>query len=216
MYISVIICAVLLGLTLLVGAACARKNTAQKTENKSSALPESKSSKILKTRQQITDQLRLLKRSEAPEEKRGAMCYKMAAPPDRVEYNCPKCGDKTLYSGDLFESVIDDIEACRRIIDTIHVADDMKLILDESSFCSHCSPNAGKPQLGLTVSYGNGFSKKTSHISEIDVVLLISFLEGKQSYKTFNDGTEAIKKALPRLCELLGVDTNTVLKDPDK
>jgi hypothetical protein len=30
--------------------------------------------------------------------KRGAMCYSIAPPPNREEYICPKCGERTLYA----------------------------------------------------------------------------------------------------------------------
>jgi len=54
------------------------------------------------TREQLDKLLNALAEKPAPEAKRMpmAMCYRMAAPPERVEYVCPQCGEKTIYSRD--------------------------------------------------------------------------------------------------------------------
>lgn len=50
-------------------------------------------------RDEMRKRLEELAKSAPPKDlSSGAMCYEMATPPERAEYVCPACGDKTLYA----------------------------------------------------------------------------------------------------------------------
>lgn len=53
------------------------------------------------SREDIQKQLAVIAKSPPPlGQPPGAMCYKVAAPPSRIDYVCPTCGEKTLYAYD--------------------------------------------------------------------------------------------------------------------
>jgi predicted RNA-binding Zn-ribbon protein involved in translation (DUF1610 family) len=156
-----------------------------------------------------TDIEKMLKRIEtkkAPEAKMGAMCYSMAAPPDRAEYVCPTCGEKTLYSSDQARFVAWDLQSCRREFASIRKSTELLLSLDESSYCKHCDPDAKKPQLKLSVTYEGGKVHTVSPVTEYDLRLLRDFLKGRLSYETFNEGSRPLQESTSRLRALLGVE----------
>ena len=69
-------------------------------EKKDQQATEQQKTPIL-TRLELENRLKKLAESEPPKELfMGAMCYDMAAPPARVEYVCPDCGEKTFYVQD--------------------------------------------------------------------------------------------------------------------
>jgi len=168
------------------------------------------------TRQDIERQLEHLAKSPPPKKLAlGAMCYAVAMPPKTVDYICPECGEKTLYSmpdsnepnalsqdWNAARALNWELQDCRRLVQLIHKID-IKLI--ESQFCRHCSPDTSHPRLGLEVRY-NGVVHRTWDVCSDDLVALKAFLEGKTKYKTFNDGEMAVKSRLSRLGELMGVE----------
>lgn len=156
------------------------------------------------SRADIEQMLRNLASRKAPQPTMGAMCYEMAAPPARAEYVCPVCGQKTLYTKELARTVEWEVDSCRRELALITTRTPLRLTLDESSFCKHCSPNAKARALALVVTYGDGTSHRTSPVSLEDLSILAGFLGGDDSYKTSNDGTSPLVLYLPRLRELLG------------
>ena len=149
-----------------------------------------------------------------------AMCYDTAFPPDRLEYVCPACREKTLYARreteekssieveDIMRSLqkqreqpyycVEKIEDCRRTIKNIK---GIHVELDESQFCRKCRPDVTHPVLLLKVHLGNG-CKITPEIRHRDLVLLADFVEG---IPQTSGGYEALADHLPRLEELLGV-----------
>jgi hypothetical protein len=158
------------------------------------------------TREQIQQKLKTLEAAKAPEPKMGAMCYKMAAPPDRAEYVCPVCSEKTLYTSQSARFIAWELDACRREFELLKKETDLAVALNESALCSHCAPSAAAHELALTVTYADGATHTTAPVSHQDLVILRHFLKGNLDYKTFNDGTLPLQKALPRLRELLGAD----------
>lgn len=168
------------------------------------------------TREDIERQLEHLAKSPPPKKlAMGAMCYAIAVPSQTVDYICPECGEKTLYSmpdsnepnafsqaWNAARALSWELQDCRRLVQQINKVD-AKLI--ESQFCRHCSPDASHPRLGLEVRY-NEAVHQTWDVTSYDLVALKAFLEGKKKFKTFNDGEEAVKSCLPRLGELLGVE----------
>jgi hypothetical protein len=146
-----------------------------------------------------------IEKKASPEPKMGAMCYKMAAPPERAEYVCPKCGEKTLYTKDAAREIEWELDSCRREFLLLKSASALSLALDESSYCSHCRPDAKKHALELVVTYADGASCTNSPITDVDLSILQGFLKGGLDFKTSNDSTVPLKKMLPRLRQLLGV-----------
>ena len=130
------------------------------------------------------------------------MCYDVAAPPDRAEYVCPKCGEKTLYVSEMAPFVLYEIPTCRTQVSQIK---NIEIVLDESQYCKKCSPNIDDPALCLIVKYP---SDKTEHksckISSEDLSLIREFLEGSTIHNG-SDGEQMPLKAFElRIGKLLG------------
>ena len=152
---------------------------------------------------EIRKMLATIEKAEVPESKMGAMCYKMALPPDRMEYICPKCGEKTLYTNDVARKWILELDGCRRLFKELPKRETMTL--DESSFCQKCQPGTNEPALKLQIRYDNGTTNLVTNLTSDDLRILKGFLSGKLDYQTSNDGATALKENLPRLRQLLGI-----------
>lgn len=161
------------------------------------------------SRAEMELKLARLEAAEAPEPKMGAMCYAVSIRPLETTYVCPHCGEKTLYAQDEARFISWELAACRREFYQLKGVAQLKLKLDESSFCKHCRPKAKEHRLVLTVAYADGTAHTTAPVSHWDLQILRYFLEGRVEYRTFNDGTSPVKAALPRLRELLGVSAQT-------
>ncbi len=144
----------------------------------------------------------------------GAMCYEVMAPPDRAEYVCPDCGEKTLYATKGQDATPDaaaaiaamqwQLEGCRRLARQIRGLD---LTLDESAFCRKCTPAGKNPRLSLVVRYADTAKPhRADGISANDLVLIKEFLAGKDKHKSEADWESPLKKHLPRLQFLLGFE----------
>jgi hypothetical protein len=163
------------------------------------------------TKAEISARLRKLAAAPDPSNlKMGAMCYKVAMPPRRAEYVCPRCGTRTLYADSSAKKTLDpefvkkDIVECRRRADLIKGLG-LAVSLDESEFCSKCRPSINNPELILVVHYGGKDGDwKVRRISANDMKLLEEFLEGKDRHTENNDGQTAMKSHIERLRELLG------------
>ena len=155
---------------------------------------------------EIEMMLKRIETTKEPVAKMGAMCYSMAAPPDRAEYVCPVCGEKTLYTSAQAEFVAWYLPACRREFATIKKSTKLLLSLDESSYCKHCKPDAKKNELKLSVTYDDGKVYTISPVTEYDLRILMDFFKGKLSYETFNAGSRPLKESIHRLRELLGLE----------
>lgn len=156
------------------------------------------------SREEVSRMLSRIENSPAPSERMGAMCYEMAMPPDRAEYVCPVCGEKTLYSTGAAEAVEWELPSCRREFEQLQKASQMQVTLDESGYCHKCRPN-GTPQLVLTLTYADGTTRTIAPVSAQDLRLLTGFFSGKLSYETFNEGELPLKNSTDRLKEMLGL-----------
>lgn len=148
---------------------------------------------------------------EKREEQLSAMCYSMASPLPLSEYVCPKCGEKTMYSdsGNRGDPPWYPIQ-CRQLFISIKKSESYSLTLDESSFCSHCSPGANENKLKLIVTSDDGSRHITSPVSLDDLTMLKSFIDGGLTYDM--DGrTGSLKTQIPRLQELLGDKIDSTL-----
>ena len=142
-------------------------------------------------------------KAKAPEPQMGAMCYRMAAPPERMEYVCPVCSEKTLYPRDVSWKWTYELDSCRRVFKELPKRDTMTL--DESSFCKKCQPGTKTPSLRMLIRFDDGTTNVVSGITSQDLRLLRDFLGGKLTVQDAQDSQTPLKTHLPRLRELLGV-----------
>ena len=226
MHLFAILIAVVISLLILFGTAgCSNKTTAESAAAPPLAAASSPTTaKSIKSMSQaeIEKMLCRIETSETPKTKQmGAMCYSMTPPPDRMEYVCPVCGEKTLYAMKKFEDsewpsdeewatfnailfLEKELPACRREFEVVKKTTDLALALDESSFCKHCRPDAKKHELKLIVTYQDG-KTTTSPIDHVDLLLLRDFFKGQLSYEATGVDIYPIKEAMPRLRGLLGL-----------
>ncbi len=131
----------------------------------------------------------------------GAMCYKVAAPPDRVEYVCPKDGEKTLYKNTMVHFIMSDLPSIRSYASRMP---GVTVTIDESELCKKCSPHNDAPQVHMTVT----FADRTHTVDSVtmqDLQLMFEFLSGKDRHLGSYDAETALKDYIPRLEELFGV-----------
>jgi len=143
-----------------------------------------------------------IEKAKAPEPKMGAMCYDMAMPPERMEYVCPACGEKTLYTRDVSWTWTYELPSCRRLFKEIPKHEAMTL--DESSFCKKCQPDSKAPELKLILRFDGGMTNVVPTVTSQDLRLLRDFLGGKLLVRDGQDFERPIKEHLPRLRQLLG------------
>ncbi|MGV8120204.1 MAG: hypothetical protein AB2L14_10635 [Candidatus Xenobiia bacterium LiM19] len=174
------------------------------------ASPQTKPATQNLSREEIAAKLKKLSESPPPKDlKMGAECYKVAMPPDRAEYLCPVCGQRTLYASEKKGRSADagfieeDLPECRRLIKEIKGLD---VSLNESEYCRKCSPDAKNPALILVVKYqGLGTPYRYRNIRSEDLILIREFMEGKDRHRDSYDFETPMKDHLKRLNELLGV-----------
>jgi hypothetical protein len=166
------------------------------------------------SRAQIEQMLRNLQMQKAPQPISGAMCYSVASTPEQVEYLCPACGQKTLYTqGDMLARFVNwELGSCRREFEQLANSGGLKMALDESSFCAKCTPNAGKHELVLKITYPDGSIHSSRGIQLTDLKMLRYFLGGSLAFKGNHDEILPLQDCQSRLRELLGVENSAVKK----
>lgn len=130
----------------------------------------------------------------------GAMCYRMGAAPKREEYVCPKCGERTLYSRSRDCSEVQDVRTASGLMKELGRCD---IVLDESSFCKHCSPDITAPSMALVVQFANGTEHRNEKIRLVDVQLVKEFFGCHGKHDGGMVGEEPLKKYVSRLALLL-------------
>jgi len=180
-----------------------KSTTISKDEKDGKSISPDDSIKGPFTKKSIHDRLVSLSKKPAPKElKMGAMCYEMAAPPQRVEYVCPKCGAKTLYASN-YVGTIEDISSCRSQVESFK---GLNAKLDESEFCKKCRPKIKDPQLCLEINYADDEKvHRTCNVTDTDMQLIAEFLSGSNVHKTFYDAQEPLKDYMERLETLLDI-----------
>jgi hypothetical protein len=159
------------------------------------------------SKEEIAAKLIILAKSDPPSKlSEGAMCYKVAAPPNRVEYVCPTCGAKTLYKDNLAYRIQKDLRACRGAINKINC---LEIKLDESQFCRKCSPKIEHPEIGIRFKYRGDPKEQTIWgIDNTDLDLLAEFCQGENIHKDDYDFETPLKNHMARLQELLRIKVN--------
>lgn len=175
--------------------------------------PPASSAEVKKmTRAEILNKLTDLKNSNTPAKlSPGAMCYMVAAPPERAEYVCPNCGEKTIYpkdkeNTDITSFIAFHLPACRRYISDIR-KNGIDAELDESSFCSKCSKGESTPELALVVKYPDlEKTQRTSPVSSDDLLILSEFAQNKKTHDGGAGGEKPLKIYIDKIQKLLGVN----------
>lgn len=189
-------------------------------------------------REKIAQRLKELSSSPPPEDlSPGAKCYAISRPPSHVEFICPTCGEKTLYSaplgGCLFVGLFSSpkkqkqqpghrqIKECWH--DPIHqigICDSMveKLSaigakLDKREFCSNCCPEVDSPQLGLTIQLLGEDPRYIFPIDKTDLLLLQEFLNGNKKIPMSFGRERPLVNFQKRIEELLGISLGKVEKE---
>jgi len=141
--------------------------------------------------------------------KPGAMCYSMVGPPDRIEYVCPACGEKTLYARDASGArggtvpfLTFELQQCREMVKRLQ---DFNISLDEHEFCRKCSPATKTPALILITGYPGEKIHVVRDVRSDDLQLLIEFTSGSDRHDGGMIGEKPLKDYVPRLRELLGI-----------
>ncbi len=160
------------------------------------------------TMDQINILLARLEREEPPDPVMGAMCYQAMAYPLVAEYICPVCGEKTIYS-DLQTGFIEwELQACRRMVESINEYTEFDITLDEILFCDFCSESSDEePTLLLRVA-STDTAETVNSISIHDLRILESFLQGNLYYLTFNESQYPLLDCSDRIRQLLGASDN--------
>jgi len=182
------------------------------TRDIAAALPSP--SPAVKTRslskEEIAQRLKKLANSPPPKNlSMGAMCYDMAGPPERTDYVCPECGEKTIYSKEGKDRrastnfIQYDLPDCRRM------AKDIKGVtveLDEHEFCKKCSPKVKEPELIVKVRYaGRADAAVTRGITRDDLKLINEFASGSDRHSGAQGRETPLSQYITRLQELLGI-----------
>jgi len=128
-------------------------------------------------RDQTKKELAKLEPVKESEPSMSAMCYEIAAPPERIEYCCPVCGERTLHP---FGSGVvdgDELSTCRRLMQALPAR--VLVSLDESALCAKCHPSEAKPELVLVARYQDGQSESTAGVRAADLELLTEIVAGR-------------------------------------
>lgn len=170
-------------------------------------IPKDSIKKML-TREEIVQKLIALSIIPAPENlSEGAMCYKMAMTPSRVEYICPVCGSKTIYKDNMAYYIDRELAKCRAASNAIS---QIEIRLDESEFCRKCSPKVKDPKLCVITKFaGDSTENKVCEISSDDLYAVAEFLNGKLKHRDQTDNETPLKDKINRIEYILGIKIET-------
>ena len=217
--IAIVVFAVTLTLTL-AGLGSARAGEPEPAAPPAVAAPAQPAAQPL-SRADVVKRLRQLADSPPPAKlSQGAMCYDMIGPPERFEYVCPTCGEKTLYARQGGDRQAEgwilgrNLLTCRRLAAQVKT---LNVKLDEAQFCKKCSPEVKKPGLSLLVTYpGETEARQTNGITDTDLDRLIAFLAGKDRYDIGQGHEVALRDNLARLDQIFGVEVEREVKELPK
>ncbi len=159
----------------------------------------------------------------------GAMCYRVRGDTEKsvtVEYVCPICQTRTVHalkeateSFGLLLTIVRAIRSApakRTVVSEIMLRNfmegelsgvsELELSLDESELCSACCPDLEEPMLVLVVTYSNGESHRFRGLECEDLQLIKLFLDGSRVYEGRMGAEYPLKKKVPRLKKLLGLE----------
>lgn len=152
---------------------------------------------------ELDSMLLRLRTDKAPEPTLGAMCYDMAVPAPVTEYICPVCGERTVYEEWCW--LLHELPRSRALFEVIEDSVDISVALDERLLCSHCAPTEGEARLVLVAIPAEGDTVRND-VSQTDLVMLLSFLQGNLTYEDDFGATLPLQPHADRLALLLGLE----------
>jgi len=140
----------------------------------------------------------------------GAPCYSMMVPVGSIEYLCPVCKTKTHHAKRKNKEDVINASWYREKMKRIQKLG-LNATLDETDLCSQCRQDKTTDTVDfyILVTADKRSVRTRLNFSELD--MLIAFLEKKDVWKTENDIIRPLKGKLPRLFEILGMDTDGIL-----
>lgn len=158
----------------------------------------------LYTKEELLQKLSYLSKTPAPKElKEGAMCYKPAGrSQSTIDYICPICGTKTVYTSGQTWFLWRDLPACRSIVKNLKGLD---ATLDETTYCKKCNKTKATPELCLIIHYPDKTEQKTCGIDRSSLQYLEEFLSGSLKYHTETDTELPLKDHIGEIERLLGI-----------
>lgn len=144
----------------------------------------------------------------ATESTKGVACYYSGYTYKRIDYICPRCGEKTIHREYIGNVTMDTIISCRKLVKKITK---INVKLDETLFCNRCNINPDeRPMLCITVKH-NTNSKPQRHcdINEEDLNLIYEYSEGMKEHTT-KTGKKPLVNYRYRLAELLGISKDNI------
>ncbi len=159
---------------------------------------------LVKSRRE--DIRRLLERvelEEAPEYVSGAMCYGPMAYPERAEYICPVCGERTLYGSPEAWFLQNDIHNMRRMAEGLSETGYFEAFLEET-YCSFCNPGA-QGSVWLVIVYEEGDTVRTV-VNLQDLRMVQGLLRGGLVFSGETDNLLPLKDRVDRLRTILGIE----------
>lgn len=155
-------------------------------------------------RERVRFLLERVEREEAPDFVMGAMCYSPFALPDRAEYICPVCGERTYYGRSEVAWLMWDLPAMRRMVEEMDCNGFFEVTLEET-FCSHCAAGDSTGEVRLLVVYAEGDTVRTP-VNLTDLQMIQGLVRGELSYTTSNDSQTPLRSSLDRLRTILGME----------
>lgn len=135
----------------------------------------------------------------------GAMCYSMAMAPDSVPYVCPLCGEKTIYTNQFKNFIFYDLPQCRRIAVSLK---EHGILVDETSFCSHCRKSEENINLCIYVYSKEGELAHSCNVNQFELSLLLAFFDGDKVVEGGHGNEIAVKDHINKIRDLLGLSNN--------
>lgn len=159
---------------------------------------------LVKSRRE--DIRRLLERvelEEAPEYVPGAMCYGPMAHPERAEYVCPVCGERTLYGSPEAGFLQNDLQSMRRMAEGLSETGFFEALLEET-YCSFCHPG-DQGCVRLVIVYEEGDTVRTV-VNSQDLMMIQGLLRGGLVFRSDRDALLPLKDRVERLRTILGME----------
>jgi hypothetical protein len=216
-YLLAVIVMILLAVLFGFSGGCKKTNTQKSEKSKIELAEEKESPARAKIRQRLSELAHTSQTYLSPYRNVSAYCYVSVRPPEKLEYICPKCNEKTFYqlgdsspiielltkenneryiaSNDLY-ILIESIISCRRIVKEIHT---VSIELNEIQFCKKCSSKVETPKLSMILRYeGKEEPYRVDDVTLDDIMLLKEFFNEskKENEKPDNSNSKIPEKEI--------------------
>lgn len=145
-----------------------------------------------------------IEREPAPDQIMGAMCYEPMSVPNRADYVCPVCGERTIYGYPEGYFILESIPPMRRVIEEIEGNDFFSATLEET-YCGVCHTGNGVRGVTLVIAYPEGDTVRTAATLH-DLRILQGFISGELSYTDSYDALLPLRDNTDRIRTLLGIE----------